>query len=123
MDLSLLPLAFSLLLTAASRLLHPYSTDDKTSRLKVKRFSTARDTQRRSQSYTEEKREEVDRGDQGEKRGSQKERSNIPSNQFPKFSLLKHQWSLEHPKRFTALSREKKEEGEDKVTWGRKMRF
>ena len=120
MDLSLLPLAFSLLLTAASRLLHPYSTDDKTSRLKVKRFSTARDTQRRSQSYTEEKREEVDRGDQGEKRGSQKERSNIPSNQFPKFSLLKHQWSLEHPKRFTALSREKKEEGEDKVTWGEK---
>ena len=29
--LSLLPLAFSLILTVASRLLHPYSTDDKTS--------------------------------------------------------------------------------------------
>ena len=30
----------------ASRCLHPYSTNDKTSRLMVKRFSTVRDTQR-----------------------------------------------------------------------------
>jgi len=45
------PLAFSLILTVASRLLHPYSTDDKTSRLIVKQFSKARDTQRGSQSY------------------------------------------------------------------------
>ena len=44
LDLSLLPLAFSLILTVASRLLHPYSIDDKTSRLMVKQFSTARDT-------------------------------------------------------------------------------
>ena len=44
MDLSLLPLAFSLILTVASRLLHPYRTNDKTSRLMVKRFSTVRDT-------------------------------------------------------------------------------
>ena len=51
MDLSLLPLAFSLILTVASRLLHLYSIDDKTSRLMVKRFSTVRDTQRGSQSY------------------------------------------------------------------------
>ena len=35
----------------ASRLLHPYNTDDKTSRLMVKRFSTVNDTQRGSQSY------------------------------------------------------------------------
>ena len=49
MDLSLLPLAFSLILTAALRLLHPYSTDDKASRLMVERFSTVRDTQRGSQ--------------------------------------------------------------------------
>ena len=62
MELSLLPLAFSLILTVASRLLHPYSTDDKTSRLMVKAFSIARDTQRVSQSYMEEKREEGDRG-------------------------------------------------------------
>ena len=51
--LSLLPLVFSLILTVASRLLHPYSTDDKTYRLMVKRFSTVRDTQRGSQSYME----------------------------------------------------------------------
>ena len=56
MDLNLLPLAFSLILTVASILLHPYSTDDKTSRLMVKRFSTVRDTQRGSQSYMEKRR-------------------------------------------------------------------
>ena len=38
LDLSLLPLAFSLIPTVASRLLHSYSTDDK--KLMVKRFST-----------------------------------------------------------------------------------
>ena len=73
LDLSLLPLAFSLILTVASKLLHPYSTDDKTSRLMVKRFSTVRDTYRGSQSYME-KSEEGDRGDQEEKRGNQKGR-------------------------------------------------
>ena len=56
MDLGLLPLVFSLILLVASRLLHPYSTDDKTSRLMVKRFSTVRDTQRGSQSYMEKRR-------------------------------------------------------------------
>ena len=56
MDLSLLPLVFSLILTVASRLLHPYSTDDKTSRLMVKRFSTVRDTQKGSLSYVEKRR-------------------------------------------------------------------
>ena len=54
MDLILLPLAFSLIV--ASRLLHPYSTDDKTSKLKVKQFSTVRDTKRVSQSYMEKRR-------------------------------------------------------------------
>ena len=56
MELSLLPLAFSLILTVASRLLHPYSTDDKTFRLMVKQFSTVMDTQRGSQSYMEKRR-------------------------------------------------------------------
>ena len=56
LGLSLLPLVFSLILTIASRLLHPYSTDDKTSRLMVKRVSTVRDTQRGSQSYMENRR-------------------------------------------------------------------
>ena len=58
MDLSLLPLAFSLVLTVVSRLLCPYSTNDKTSRMMVKRFSTVRDIQRGSQSYMEKRREE-----------------------------------------------------------------
>ena len=56
MDLGLLPLAFSLILIVASRLPHPYSTDDKTSRLMVKRFSTGRDTHKDSQSYMEKRR-------------------------------------------------------------------
>ena len=56
LNLSLLPLAFSLILTVASRLLHPYSTDDKISVLMMKRFSTVRDTQRGSQSYIEKRR-------------------------------------------------------------------
>jgi len=56
LDLGLLPLAFSLFLTVASRLLHPYSTNDKTSRLMVKRFSTVGDNQRNSQSYMEKRR-------------------------------------------------------------------
>ena len=55
MDLSLLPLAFSLILAVASRLLHPYSTYDKSCRLKEKRFSTVRDTQRGSQCYMEKR--------------------------------------------------------------------
>ena len=59
-DLSFLPLVFSIILTVASRLLHPYSTDDKTSRLIVKRFSTVRDTQRDPQSYMEKRRERME---------------------------------------------------------------
>ena len=55
MDLSLLLLVFSLIFTVASRLLHLYSTDDKTSRLMMKSFSTVRDTQRVSQSYMEKR--------------------------------------------------------------------
>ena len=42
--------------TVASRLLHPYSTNDKTSRLMMKNFSTVRDTWRGSQSYMEKRR-------------------------------------------------------------------
>ena len=71
MDLSLLPLAFSLIITVASRLVHLHSTYDKTSRLMMKSFSTVRDTWRGTQSYME-KSEEGDRGNQEEKRGNQK---------------------------------------------------
>ena len=84
MELSLLPLVFSLILTIASRLLHPYSTDDKTPRLMMKRFSTVRDTQRGSQSYIEKRRgrgkiEVTRRRREGIKRGER----NLASNQFP----------------------------------------
>ena len=84
-DLSLLPLAFSLILTITSRLLHPYSTDDKTSRLMVKKLSTVRSTQRGSQSYIEKrsgrKKIEVTRW-----RGREVKRGEtiLASNQFPK---------------------------------------
>jgi len=44
------------MLTVASRLLHLYSTDDKTSRLMMKSFSTVRDTWRGTQNYMEKKR-------------------------------------------------------------------
>ena len=56
MDLSLLPLVFSLILMVASRLLYPYSSNDKTSRLMEKRFSTVRDTQKGLLSYMEKRR-------------------------------------------------------------------
>jgi len=56
LDISLLLLVFSLIFTVASRLLHLYSTVDKTSRLKMKSFSTVKDTQRGSQSYKEKRR-------------------------------------------------------------------
>jgi len=61
-------------LLQASRLLHPHSTVDKMSRLMLKQFSTARNMQRDSKSYREERREEGegDRGDQVEKAESQK---------------------------------------------------
>ena len=69
MGLSLLPLDFSLILPVVSRLLPPYSTENKTSGLMVKRFSPVRDIQRGSQSYMKEEREEGDRGEQEEKKG------------------------------------------------------
>ena len=56
MGLSLLPLDFSFILPVLSRLLQLYSTDNKTSRLMVKRFPTVRDTQRGSQSYMKKRR-------------------------------------------------------------------
>ena len=48
LGLSLPLLDFSFILLVVSRLLQLYSTDNKTSRLMVKRFSTVRDTQRGS---------------------------------------------------------------------------
>ena len=81
----LLPLAFSLNLTVASRLLHPYSTNDKTSKLMVKQFSTARDTAS-SQSYVEKRRgkreiEVTRRRGAGVKRRE----TSLACDKFPKF--------------------------------------
>ena len=56
MDLGLLPLAFSLILIVASRPLHPYSTNDSTSKTVERKFSTMRDTQRDPHSYMEKRR-------------------------------------------------------------------
>ena len=82
-DLSLLPLIFSLILIVASRLLHLYSTDDKTSRLMMKSFSPVRDTQRGTQSYMEKRRErreiEVTRRRRG---GIKRGESRLASNHF-----------------------------------------
>ena len=79
-----MPLAFSLTLIVAGRLFHPYSTDDKTSRLMVKIFFTVRDTQRGSQSYMKKRRGrrdiEVTRRRRG---GIKREESNLASNQSP----------------------------------------
>ena len=84
MDLGLLPLTFSLIVIVASRLLHPYSTDDKTSRLMMKRFSTVRDTQRGSQNYMEKRRGRREIEVTGRRRGGIKRgESSLAGNQFP----------------------------------------
>ena len=54
--LSLLPLDFCFIHPVVSRLLQLYRTDNKTSGLMVKRFSTVRETQRGSQSYMKKRR-------------------------------------------------------------------
>ena len=56
LDLSLLLPVISLIFTVVSKLLLLNSTIDKTSRLKVKSFSTVRVTQRGSQHYMEKRR-------------------------------------------------------------------
>ena len=87
MDLTLLPLVFSLIFAVLSRLLHPYCTNDKTSRLMEKRFSTVRDTQRGSQSYIEKRRGRKEMEETRRRRGGVKRReTGLASNQFPKRS-------------------------------------
>ena len=74
LDLSLLPLVFSLIFTVASRLLHLYNTVDKTSRLKMKFLHSKGHPERFTELHGEEKRKEGDRGGQEDKGGNQKER-------------------------------------------------
>ena len=112
MDLSLLLLVFHLILTVASRLLHLYSTSDKTSRLKMKSFSTVRDTQRGSQSYMEKRRgrreiEVTRRRRWGIKRGENK----LASNHFPMFS------PQSEPLRDVHGVTQRREEGGRRLMW------
>ena len=109
MDLSLLLLVFSLIFTVVSKLLL-YSTVDKTSRLKMKSFSTVRDTQRGSQSYMEKRRgrrviELTRRRRGGIKRGESK----LASNHF-----LMCTPQLDCSEMFMELYREEKREEGDR---------
>ena len=111
MNLSLLSLVFSLILTVAPRLLYLYSTIEKTSRLMMKSFSTVRDIRRGSQSYMEKRRGrmeiEVTRRRKGGIKRSEREI-------HPVISSLSVLHSLEHTKRFTELSREEKGKEKDR---------
>ena len=79
-----MPLAFSPSLTVASILLHPYNTDDKTSRLMVKKFSTVRDSQRNAQNYIDKVRGKMDIEVTRRRRGGIKRcESKLASNHFP----------------------------------------
>ena len=87
MNLSLLPVVFSLIRTVASRLLYLYSTDDKITRLMIKSLSTVGDTQRGTQSYMEKRRGrreiEVTRRRRG---GIKRGKSKLASDHLPVFS-------------------------------------
>ena len=85
MDLSLLPVAFNLILTVASRLLYPYCTNDKTSRLMVKRFSTVREIQRGSQSYMKKRRGRREM-EMTRRRNGESKAKRATSNEFPQCS-------------------------------------
>ena len=69
--------------------------------------------------YTEEKRDEGDRGGQEDKRGESKGARQIQ----PVISSLSVLHSPEHTKRFTELGREEKEEGGERGDWWRKRRI
>ena len=110
LDLSLLFLVFNLIFTVVSRLILLYSTVDKTSRLKMKSFSTLRDTQRGSQSYTEKRRRRKETEVTRRRKGGIKRRET----DLGKCSVLCVLHSPEQPQRFTELGREKKGEGGDR---------
>ena len=95
-----------------------YSTIDKTSRLKMKSFSTLRDIQRSSQSYTEKRRGRKETEVARRIKGEIKRRETDPaSNQFPKCS----------PPSATQISQSwvEKRRGREEIeaTWWRKGEF
>ena len=77
----------SLMLPVASRLLQLYSTDNKSSKLMVKRFSPVRDTQRGSQSYMKKRigRKEIEMS-RRRKWGLKRRETDLCSTLFPKCS-------------------------------------
>ena len=103
---------FGLILTIASRFLHLYSTDDKTSRLMMKSFSTVRDTRRGTQSYMEKRRGrreiEVTRRRRG---GITRGKSKLASDHFPMCSP--QSGPLRDVHRFT----QRREEGGGRQRW------
>ena len=77
-------LVFSLILAVASRLLYPYSTNDKTSRFNGEKILHSEGhLESFAELHGEERREEGDKGDQEEKRGNQKGREQSSHNQIP----------------------------------------
>ena len=117
MDLSLMPLDFSLILLVVSRLLQLYSTDNKTSRLMVKRLSTGRDTQRGSQSYMKKRRrrKEIEMSKR-RKRGTQEEKDRFTQYSVPEvFSIAQN--SHRDSQNWIEKRRGRKE---IEVVWGRK---
>jgi len=82
--LSLLPLGFGSPITVASRLPHSYSTEDKTPKLTMNHLTTARNTQRDSQSYIEKCRGSREIEVTRRKERIKKRESNQASNQIPK---------------------------------------
>ena len=112
LDLSLLPLVFSLILTVGSRFLHPYSINDKTSRLMVKSFSTVRDTQWGTQSYLEKRRGRREIEVTWRRRGGiKREESKLASNHFSMCSP--QSGSLRDVHRVT----QRREEGRRRQRW------
>ena len=100
---------FSFILPIVSRLLQLCSTDNKTSRLMVKRFSTVRDNQRGSQSYVKNRRgrKEIEVSRKRE-RGTQEERDRSTQLSVPKV------FSVAQTQRFTELDWEEKGKGENR---------
>ena len=101
LNLSGLPLLFGLILTVASRLLHPCYTDDQLSRLLEKRFSTVRDTQGGTQSYIEKRREKREREVTRSRRGGIK----MGETDLAIISSLSVLHSLDPSEMFTKLQR------------------
>ena len=110
MDLSLLTLVFSLILTVASRLMHLYSTNDKIFRLKMKSFSKLRDTRRGTQSYMEKRRGKREIEVTRRRRGKSKEERAS----WPVITSLCALHSLNPLEMFTELYREEKREEGDR---------